>query len=80
MTDNITLDYLINTYKRIRKTGDKVEIKKLLKEAKFLYNNMKLYESELIEVYGRASIIIEKLDADILLVEEVIGALMVLSA
>jgi hypothetical protein len=80
MTDNITLDYLINTYKRIRKTGDKVEIKKLLKEAKFLYNNMKLYESELIEVYGRASIIIEKLDADILLVEEVIGALVVLSA
>lgn len=80
MTDSITLDYLFNQYSRVRKTKVKPEIKKLLKEARFLYNNMKMYEVEIMEIYGRASEFVAKMDQDILLVEEIIGALVVLAA
>jgi hypothetical protein len=75
MNETISLKQLIDRYYEVKKSEDKEAKKKLYKEGKFLENNMRLYQRELMEVYGKDNEIIKKLDDDIMLVYDIVSRL-----
>jgi hypothetical protein len=75
MTETISIKQLIDRYYEVKKSEDKEAKKKLYKEGKFLENNMRLYQRELMEVYGKDNEIIKKLDDDIMLVYDIVSRL-----